>query len=101
MKNFLWDLSMDAGHDEETGDSETTGWYALFDWSSDPDEFVELAKEYGLTSTRVASTDIRQRAGAIISQTSDGTIRLSLFSTKKELMEEWDILLEETAEDDD
>lgn len=31
LTEYLWDLSMDGGHDDETGDVEGPGWYALFD----------------------------------------------------------------------
>lgn len=100
LTEFLWDMSLDQGHDEETGESETTGWFALFDWST-PDskeEMIEFAKQFDCTDEEIAI--INESVGAILSQVSSGLKDVKTFNSIDKLNEAWEEILSDTETDE-
>lgn len=76
----LWDSSMECGHDEDLGEADSFGWYALFNFS-DNDE----AKQFCCDGM----------VGAILMQGSSGHISCDTYDTAEALNTAWNAL--ETA----
>ncbi len=81
LGEYLYELSLESGHDDELGDSETFGWYALFDG-------VEIENENGEQETIYA----------ILKEDSQGFITVDEYDDHEILMEEWNNLQEEYEE---
>lgn len=96
LTDFLWDLSLESNQDDESGDSETTGWYALFDWSSpeSKEEMLDIAKEYGLKQDQIAI--IESSSGAILNQVSSGNKDSTVYDSVDQLDEAWNNILDDS-----
>lgn len=84
----LWNSSMECGHDEDTGDVESFGWYALFTFSDSQE-----SERFHCSPSAV---------GSILCQVSDGSISADVFNNKAALTDAWNAIeraYEEVCED--
>ena len=73
----LWEASMEQGQDEELGDVEGFGWYALFTFENEAE-----AQQFCCPGM----------VGAILSQESQGFVSCDTYKKKAALAKSWDAL---------
>ena len=93
LDSYVYQVSMDGCLDEETGESETTGWYGIMQEDSDGSLATAIAKaayEGGETLT-LGETEmiLRDFAGVILSEDSQGFVSVEYFETKAALHKAW------------
>lgn len=97
ITDALWCLSLDGSHDKETGETDTTGWFALFRGG-----MADLRVEDGEGLTQDDFETLRRAAGAILSVDSHGSRSSTLYATTEALEEAWsEIEADCMPEDDD
>lgn len=69
---LLYDASMESGEDEQLGESDGFGWFALFDG-------IELGKD-------------NEKVYAILSENSQGFVSGEYFDTRAQLLRAWKTL---------
>jgi len=79
---YLWELSLDGGCDEETGDASTVGWYGLFRGNFEHPQLFDVA-------------------GAILYTNNDGFVDARTFQDKASLEKAWMRVLKETETDEE
>ncbi len=74
---YLWALTLMIGTDEETGETDTTGWYGLLRGPFD-------------------HADLADYVGAIATCDSNGFVRSTVYTTSERLESDWAIILQDT-----
>jgi hypothetical protein len=113
---ILWQLSLDGGHDSETGTVDTGGWFGRFTGQVTPetvlagyrpgDEYATslaaLVLNYGYTAEELlaAMVELRLMVGAIIVSDQQGFVYGTLFRDRTALDVAWS-LIEEDHDDDE
>lgn len=92
---YVYDLSLN-GCDEETGESETTGWYGLLRGLLIDEPFLECT----LTAAEVDYVRAHA-AGAIVSEDSQGFVHVEYFDTAIALDRAWQECVDATSTEDD
>jgi len=100
LDSLVYDLSLDGGPDEETGDvSETGTWYGLLRGS------VEISADVlsvaGETLTDSEKAFLSRQLGAILSENDQGFVSVEYFESAEELELSWSVLSAEAYEADE
>jgi len=89
IDSYVYELSL-MGADEELGDAEDFGFYALVELGKEVlKEIEEQAAEAGDSLTAEEKRYIRESAGAILKVRSDGIVEVEYYDYREVLIETW------------
>lgn len=91
-----WSYTMEGAHDDETGESESVGWFGVIFGAVDPEGFEPGAGRTLSEFDRRFLADCK--GGAIVSENSDGFVFVDYFSTDADIRAEWERIVERVSE---
>lgn len=84
IAEYLYQLALDGGHDEECGScTDGDGWFAKFEGPID----AEPGGEFDLSGDSVAA--LRSCAGAVLAEDTEGFVGCELFSDASDFLGVW------------
>ena len=92
ITEYAYDVSLDGGPDEETGEAQYSGWYGIMR--------SPILRDGGSSVEPLASEDVetlKSIAGLILYEDSQGFVYATLFDTKEELETSWNAVCAEIA----
>lgn len=87
LDSHIYELSL-AGCDDETGESETSGWFGILRGLKCCPPFSDVSASWELNEAELAY--LREHpAGCIVSEDSQGFVSVEYFKTEKALDKRW------------
>lgn len=99
MDAAVYSLSLDGANDDEAGSVEETGvWYGLVTLGANSDVVVDQHCDPGDPLNAAEKRFLRRQAGCVISEDSEGFVRIEYFEKEEDLMKFWGDVVEVVAE---
>jgi len=96
LDSYVYATSLDGGADEELGEADTFGWYGVLTGGDDLLSAVEReARDHDDELTEEEAELLRESAGVILSEDSQGFAYVDYFDHKRDLVKAWRRLEEE------
>jgi len=95
LDSDIYELSLEGGPDEELGDAQDFGWYGLM---SDGQSIVDDLRGLGVELDDEGYEFLKDKAGCILNEDSQGFVTVTYYDTTKELEKAWQDLEDEAEE---
>jgi hypothetical protein len=87
INEYLHALTMESGHDEETGSTQELGWFGLFQGPVIDPAAMDVQTNPELTAEEIEQ--LQQCAGAIVTEDSNGFVSATIYTSADELNKDW------------
>jgi len=101
LDGYVYTSTLDGGPDDEVSYPEGEGWYGLVKFTkSDAEALQRLANEESDNLTQEEIDQVRESAGVILFERSDGIVEAEWYDSPRDLKNDWDSIVSSFEEED-